>query len=106
MSDLTSNEIKQRWTYLDSMIAGVESEFVNQFMDDELAKSAMEAMQEKLKIARSKGREGWYRENCNTDDLKDMLKEHVDKGDMRDVMNIAAMIYYRESAGIGEKESE
>ncbi len=32
-----------------------------------------------------------------------MLKEHVEKGDMRDVMNIAAMIYYREYAGIGEQ---
>ena len=101
-----SSEIKQRWPYISSMIIGMELDFVNQFMDNELANSAMEAMQEKLEVARSKGRGGWYCENCSTEKLRSMLKEHVDKGDMRDVMNIAAMIYYRESAGIGEKQSE
>lgn len=49
------------------------------------------AMKEKLAIARAKGRGGW--QECPESHLVEMLREHVAKGDMRDVANIAMMIY-------------
>lgn len=84
-------------------ICNIAPEFRDEFMDNELVNSAKKAMEEKLKAARNKGRGGWWSDDCKAESLKEMLKEHVEKGDMRDVMNIAAMIYYRESAGIGEQ---
>lgn len=35
--------------------------------------------------------------------MSEKLKAHVDKGDMRDVMNIAAMIYFRQESGVVSK---
>lgn len=65
--------------------------------DYRLVDYARRAMQEKLAVARDKGRGGWWNpEQCDIDELRRMLREHVEKGDMRDVMNIAAMIYVRE----------
>lgn len=68
--------------------------------DYRLVYFAGEAMKEKLGIARSRGRGGWWNpEECSIDLLRQMLRDHVEKGDMRDVMNIAAMIYVRECIG-------
>lgn len=68
-------------------------------MDKWLARIAENAMLEKLESSRDKGRGGWWDEKqCSVDDLKHLLLEHVEKGDMVDVMNIAAMIYARECA--------
>jgi hypothetical protein len=54
-------------------------------------------MQDKLAAARKKGRGGWWDpERCSVLDLRRMLIEHVDKGDMRDVINLAAMVHARE----------
>lgn len=65
--------------------------------DYRLTNYAQQAMCEKLAIARGKGRGGWWNpEECSIDLLRTLLSEHVEKGDMRDVMNIAAMIYVRE----------
>ena len=67
--------------------------------DDKLVRHAADAMQEKLKLARVKGRGGWWNsDECTIDDLRSLLREHVEKGDMRDVLNLAAMIYVREIA--------
>lgn len=68
--------------------------------DHILVRYASLAMKEKLQIARNRGRGGWWSDKCTTDELKEMLVSHVEKGDMRDVMNLAAMIYFREAAGI------
>jgi hypothetical protein len=49
------------------------------------------AMKDKLAKAREKGRSGW--ETCPPDDLSRMLREHVGKGDPRDVANFAMMLW-------------
>jgi hypothetical protein len=68
--------------------------------DYRLADYAHRAMCEKLAIARSKGRGGWWNpEECSIDYLRELLRKHVEKGDMRDVMNLAAMVYVRECIG-------
>jgi hypothetical protein len=54
------------------------------------------AMKEKMAKAREKGRSGW--ETCPPDDLSRMLREHVEKGDPRDVANFAMMLW---SLGVG-----
>jgi len=49
------------------------------------------AMKAKMAKAREKGRCGW--ETCQPDDLSRMLREHVEKGDPRDVANFCMMIW-------------
>lgn len=59
---------------------------------DDIAVDAMAAaMKAKLAKAREKGRGGW--ETCSQNDLSRMLREHVDKGDPRDVANLCAFLY-------------
>lgn len=73
---------------------------IEQYADDRLRSYARMAMRDKLEIARLKGRGGWWNEDeCSVEYLRDLLREHIDKGDMVDVMNFAAMIYARECAG-------
>lgn len=55
------------------------------------------AMKEKLKLAREKGRGGW--EQCSQAVLSGMLREHVEKGDPRDVANFCMMLW-NNGAGI------
>lgn len=72
---------------------------VDQAADAILVDFASRAMSEKLGQARRAGRGGWWnRTECSIDELRRMLRERVDKGDMRDVMNLAAMIFTREIA--------
>ncbi len=74
-------------------------DFIEQYADDKLTAYAKLAMQEKLDAARSKGRGGWWnKDECSIAQLREMLQEHVEKGDMVDVMNFAAMIFTRECA--------
>lgn len=95
-----AEQINEKWPHIANSIGNIAPEFRNEFMDNELTNSVKKAMEEKLELAREKGRGGWWSTDCDTTYLKQILKEHIDKGDMRDVMNIAAMIFYRESAGI------
>ncbi len=75
-----------------------------QLIDARLCEWSMVLMNEKLDEARSKGRHGWYdNEVCTIKDLKEMLSQAVDKGDMTDVMNFAAMINIRECAEAARK---
>ena len=53
-------------------------------------------MRKKLKEKRIAGRTGWFGVHYNRDQLLSMLNEHVAKGDMVDVLNIAGMILARE----------
>ncbi|WP_235816920.1 hypothetical protein [Bordetella ansorpii] len=50
------------------------------------------AMKKKLAQARAKGRSGW--EDCPPAILSHMLREHVDKGDPRDVANYCMMLWH------------
>jgi hypothetical protein len=49
------------------------------------------AMKEKLAQARAKGRTGWIQ--CAPADLSRMLREHVEKGDPRDVANFCMFLW-------------
>lgn len=48
-------------------------------------------MKEKLATARKKGRGGW--QQCTPEDLSGMLREHVEKGDPRDVANFCMFLH-------------
>lgn len=57
--------------------------------------AAQNAMEDKLDQKRIDGRGGWHGPTCSNEALIAMLEDHLIKGDMVDVMNIAAMIYVR-----------
>lgn len=65
--------------------------------DHYLARRCVEHMAAKLALSRAKGRGGWHTPECS-DYLYKMLREHVEKGDMVDVLNIAGMILVRQEA--------
>jgi len=50
------------------------------------------AMKAKMASARAKGRSGW--ETCAPAELSRMLREHVEKGDPRDVANFCMMLHH------------
>lgn len=63
--------------------------------DDECVDRFAEAMKAKLARAREKGRSGW--EQCAPADLSRMLREHVEKGDPRDVANFCMFLWSLEA---------
>lgn len=66
--------------------------------DHYLVRRCAERMPAKLVLSRAKGRGGWHTSECNDEYLHKMLREHVGKGDMVDVLNIAGMILVRQEA--------
>ncbi|MEB2511275.1 hypothetical protein SB379_19910 [Burkholderia multivorans] len=60
--------------------------------DDVAVDSFAAVMKHKLALAREKGRGGW--ETCSPADLSRMLREHVEKGDPRDVANFCMMLWH------------
>lgn len=67
---------------------------------DNLAVDAFAAaMKHKMAAARAKGRGGWEDPaQCSADDLSRMLRDHVEKGDPRDVGNFCMMLHQRGEA--------
>lgn len=67
---------------------------------DRLAVDAFaDAMKDKLDAARAKGRGGWEDPaQCTAADLSRMLRDHVEKGDPRDVANFCMMLHQRGEA--------
>ncbi|WP_278651932.1 hypothetical protein [Pandoraea pnomenusa] len=63
-----------------------------QHSDDEAVDLFAQAMKAKMADARAKGRSGW--ETCDPADLSRMLREHVEKGDPRDVANFCMMLWH------------
>ncbi|PRH46392.1 hypothetical protein [Burkholderia multivorans] len=63
--------------------------------DDVAVDSFATEMKHKLALARAKGRGGW--ETCSPADLSRMLREHVEKGDPRDVANFCMMLWHHGS---------
>lgn len=63
--------------------------------DDLLVSAVNVAMDAKLQAKRDEGRGGWHGASCSNEKLKRMLIEHIEKGDMIDVINIAGMMYMR-----------
>lgn len=76
---------------------GVAAWLDAQHPDDAAVDRFAKAMKLKLKAARDKGRSGW--QTCPPADLSRMLREHVDKGDPRDVANFC-MFLHEKGAGI------
>ena len=78
----------------------VRQQFVEIVQDEDadelLVRLAGEAMLAKLAKKRADGRMGWWTTNADNRHLKAMLEAHVAKGDMVDVLNLAAMILVRE----------
>ena len=73
-----------------------ERHITEMLFDEFLLNAARDGMLQKLKAAREKGRGGWWnKDECSVGYLKVLLFEHIAKGDMRDVMNLAAMIHVR-----------
>lgn len=71
--------------------------------DDQAVDRFATAMKDKLAEARGKGRSGW--EACPPDDLSRMLREHVEKGDPRDVANFCMMLWHH-GAGIAAQPQQ
>lgn len=64
--------------------------------DRELVSYTQKAMRETLAHARQKGRRGWWRKSeCTIEHLESLLQSAIDKGDMIDIINYAAMIEIR-----------
>lgn len=82
-------------------LPGVEDQEVRDpdvIMDEYLVAVIKEEMGIKLSKKRRDGRGGWWNESiCSVDLLRQLLEEHLTKGDMIDVINLAAMIYAREA---------
>ncbi len=59
--------------------------------DDACVDQFAASLKSKLALARAKGRGGW--ESCDPADLSRMLREHVEKGDPRDVANFCMFLW-------------
>ena len=64
--------------------------------DEILVDMVRHEMTEKLEKKRAQGKGGWFGPNCSNAFLHELLSEHLHKGDMVDVINLAAMILARE----------
>lgn len=61
-------------------------------LDDLAVDAFARILKEKLRVSREKGRGGW--ETCSPEVLSQMLREHVEKGDPRDVANFCMMLWH------------
>ncbi len=73
----------------------------NSHPDDIAIESFSAAMKGKMAASRAKGRSGW--QHCLEDYLTDMLRGHIDKGDMRDVALISMMIWHNRAHNSGDR---
>ena len=64
--------------------------------DDQAVDRFAQAMKEKMAAAREKGRHGWQFSDSTY--LSKLLREHVEKGDPRDVANFCMMLWHHQSA--------
>lgn len=71
----------------------------DQHSDDLAVDAFAAAMKAKMAEARAKGRGGWEDPaQCTAEDLSRMLRDHVEKGDPRDVANFCMMLHQRGEA--------
>lgn len=61
--------------------------------DDHQIDTFAESMKAKMDLKRAQGRSGW--ETCSPDYLRQLLREHVEKGDPVDVANFCMMLHAR-----------
>jgi len=70
-----------------------------QHPDDRAVDAFAMSMKDKMAAARAKGRGGWEDPaQCSADDLSRMLRDHLEKGDPRDVANFCMMLHQRGEA--------
>jgi hypothetical protein len=68
---------------------------MNEHPDDEAVDEFALQMKAKLAAAREKGRGGW--QTCSPLSLSEMLRDHVEKGDPRDVANFCMFLWHHVS---------
>ncbi|QIX16388.1 hypothetical protein [Burkholderia multivorans] len=95
MTGLAADEIERLRKRVAELEADAEAEAREPHSDDVAVDSFATAMKHKLALARAKGRGGW--ETCSPADLSRMLREHVEKGDPRDVANFCMMLWHHGS---------
>lgn len=87
----------EAWLYWQRLAA--RQSVGNQHPDDLAVDAFAAAMKAKMAAARAKGRGGWEdAAQCTADDLSRMLRDHVEKGDPRDVANFCMMLHQRGEA--------
>lgn len=69
--------------------------------DDAAVERFAVMMKDKLAASRYKGRAGW--ERCSEPVLMEMLREHIKKGDMVDVANLAMMVHLNRQARLANR---
>ena len=65
-----------------------------QHPDDAAVEKLAESMKQKLAEKRAQGRSGWDTD-CTQQRLSDLLRQHVEKGDVLDVANFCAFLFAR-----------
>ncbi|MHB1704959.1 MAG: hypothetical protein ACYCSH_02770 [Acidithiobacillus sp.] len=94
-------------TYAELFVPGVALGAMSDVEADHfLVRQCAEHMAAKLALSRAKGRGGWHTPRCDVSHLHRMLREHVEKGDMVDVLNLAGMILVRQSCGQQEASKQ
>lgn len=77
----------------------------DQHPDDIAVDAFADAMKAKLAEARRKGRSGWQdKTDCPQQRLSNMLRDHVEKGDPRDVANFCMFLHQRGEAILPAQE--
>lgn len=90
INTLMKPSIDKAWDRFQSSVAPQPAQPA-QHPDDEAVDTFSAAMKQKLAQAREKGRGGW--ETCPPEELSRMLREHVEKGDPRDVANFCMFLW-------------
>jgi hypothetical protein len=91
--DEMADNMEEAARMLEGFAAAPAAPAVAPHADDLAVDILATAMKEKLADARAKGRKGW--QCMGGDDLSRMLREHVEKGDPRDVANFCAFLFCR-----------
>jgi hypothetical protein len=91
---------KERIRWLSRSLAATGKQHVGEVHPDDVAVDAFAAaMKAKMAAARAKGRGGWEDPSqCSAVDLTRLLRDHVEKGDPRDVANFCMMLHQRGEA--------
>lgn len=90
-------DASQMRQYARAALAATGKQQVGEVHPDDLAVDAFaDAMKQKMASARAKGRGGWEDPaQCSAVDLTRLLRDHVEKGDPRDVANFCMMLHQR-----------
>lgn len=92
---VTDAVVAMKWQEQGFQVTPVQAAPAQSAHPDDLAVDQFAAaMKEKLAQARAKGRSGW--QQCDPALLSSMLREHVEKGDPRDVANFCMMLWHLE----------